>query len=325
MTEIPITVVVLAAGKGTRLGALRLAHSKAMTPILGVPVIQRVVEGFARNGIREFVVVASPEDEPLIEWAKSMNRNLSVKLAFQEERKGTAHALLQARPYVHQDFVVTSCDNLYSDQHISNLLTAHLTHQPPAVITTADFRPEDLDCAAGVRLSGSMVKEIFEKPGRGSKGWDAISKFLFTFKKDLLDTLDAVKPSKRGEHELQDAITLFMDMCDEFCRAVKAERFLHLTSQEDLINIHRHYLENHRSCIIHHQARVESGVVMVHPVMVDRDAKVKSGARLGPYVYLGEGAMVGEDAVVENSVIYAGAEIAAGEKVKDTVAPPGRH
>jgi NDP-sugar pyrophosphorylase family protein len=323
MIELPITVVVLAAGKGTRLGALRLAHSKAMTPVLGVPVLQRVLEGFATNGCHEFVVVASPDDEALIAWAERFGRNgLALKLVFQKERKGTAHALLQARPCIHQDFAVTSCDNLYPDAHLSHLLTAHLALRPPAVITTADYQPPDLDRAAGVKLTGSMVREIREKPGRDSSGWDAISKFLFTFRKGLLDCLDAVRPSARGEMELQDAITLFMEMCDEFSRAVKVENFLHLTSPEDLLHIHRHYLDSGRSLIIHPEAQVAAGVTMRHPVMIDRGARIESGAVVGPYVYVGPGAIVGGGAELENAVVYAGARVAAGRSVRGEIVLP---
>jgi glucose-1-phosphate thymidylyltransferase len=320
MIEIPITIVILAAGKGTRLGALRLKHSKAMTPILGVPVIERVTEAFARQGCREFVVVASPDDEALEAWAERFRANgVAVRLAYQKERKGTAHALLQARSLIRQDFVVTSCDNLYSDEHLSHLLTAHLAHRPPAVITIAEFEPKDLDKAAGVKLHGPMVREIKEKPGRDSAGWDAISKFLFSFRKELLDCLDTVRPSARGEFELQDAVTLFMDLCDEQCRAVKAGAFLHLTSVADLLHIHRHYLDRHRPFIIHPEAKVEPGVTMRHPVMIDRGARVARGCALGPYVYVGEGAELGPEVSVENAVIYPGMKLAAGEAVKDEI------
>ncbi len=320
MIELPITVVVLAAGKGTRLGGLTLAHSKAMTPIMGLPMIERVARGFSHNGCKDFVVVASPGDTQLKEWARTYNDNgVKVRLAFQKERKGTAHAVLQAREMVHQDFVITSCDNLYSDEHISNLLTAHKYHRPPSVITTADFEPPQLDRSAGVKLNGPMVEEIVEKPGRDSTGWHAISKFLFTFRKDLLDCLDAVELSPRGEYELQDAIRMFMDMSDEFSRAVKVDRFLDLTSPEDLIEIHRHYLKNHRSCIIHPDAKVGPGVTIIHPVMIDKGAIIKTGAKIGPSVYVGQNAEIGEGAVVENAVIYANAKVKENGKLENVV------
>ncbi len=317
MIALPLTVVILAAGKGTRLGQLRLAHSKAMTPILGVPVIQKVLESFSQNGCHDFLVVASPDDEPLISWAQEFNgSDLNVRLAFQEERKGTAHALLQARTGIHQDFVVTSCDNLFPGPHISNLLTVHLARRPPAVLTIADYEPKDLERSAGVKLSGDMVKKIKEKPGRDDSGWDAISKFLFVFRKDLLDCLDAVRPSARGELELQEAITLFMEISDEFCRAVKINDFLHLTSQEDLIHIHRYYLKNHRQFIIHPQAKVKPGVTMHHPVMIDKNALVESSCEVGPFVYVGDGAKVGEGAKLRNAVVYPLAEIPPEEEVE---------
>ena len=55
--------VVLAAGKGSRLNPITLNRSKAMLPILGKPIVERVMEKLVRNGIREFVIVISPKDE----------------------------------------------------------------------------------------------------------------------------------------------------------------------------------------------------------------------------------------------------------------------
>jgi dTDP-glucose pyrophosphorylase len=93
------------------LGSLTLAHSKAMTPVLGAPVIQRVLEPFARNGCRDFVVVASPEDEALISWAERFRADgLELRLAFQKERKGTAHAIGVASDVMTEDFVCVNGD-----------------------------------------------------------------------------------------------------------------------------------------------------------------------------------------------------------------------
>ena len=54
--------VVLAAGRGTRLGHLTAHRSKAMLPVLGRPLVGRVLEGLWAAGLRRFVVVGGPED-----------------------------------------------------------------------------------------------------------------------------------------------------------------------------------------------------------------------------------------------------------------------
>ena len=49
--------VILSAGKGSRLNPITLTRTKAMLPILGKPIIERVMETLTRNGIRQFILV----------------------------------------------------------------------------------------------------------------------------------------------------------------------------------------------------------------------------------------------------------------------------
>ena len=55
--------VILAAGKGSRLHPITLNRTKAMVPILGKPIVERVMETLVANGIRKFILVTSPEDQ----------------------------------------------------------------------------------------------------------------------------------------------------------------------------------------------------------------------------------------------------------------------
>ena len=54
--------VILAAGKGSRLHPLTLGRSKAMIPILGKPIVERVLETFVENGVHEVILVVSRLD-----------------------------------------------------------------------------------------------------------------------------------------------------------------------------------------------------------------------------------------------------------------------
>ncbi len=56
--------VILAAGKGSRLHPITTNRSKAMLPILGKPIVERVMEHLAINGIDDFILVVSPDDYP---------------------------------------------------------------------------------------------------------------------------------------------------------------------------------------------------------------------------------------------------------------------
>ncbi len=321
MTSVPLTVVVLAAGRGTRLEPVSLHHSKAMTPILGVPILARVISSFKRLGVHDFVIVKSPQDQELDRLCQSLieHQDIDIKTAIQEEQRGTAHALLNAKDIIGQDFLLCSCDNLYSDQYLAAMINEHTTHHAPAVLSLAPVTEGSLDRCAGVRLSGSEVIEIREKPGSKGKPWNAISKFLFTFDRKLLDYLDQVRPSPRGELELQDALAMFMERSDKRPRGLFVDYFLHLTSVDDLLSIHRHYLEKHKPYSIHQQAQVAAGVTLRQPVMIEQGVQVGAACSIGPHVYIGAGAIVGEGSVISNSVIYPGAKVDPASSLTDQV------
>lgn len=318
-----LTAVVLAAGQGRRLEPITLTHSKAMTPILGRPMVLRVIEGLAGAGLRDFVVVAAPQDRDLIAAVEKIRAaGLTVRFAYQAERKGTGHALLQAAPLVTNDFILASCDNLYPHDFLRQLVRTFQENSCAAILTLARLEEENLNRAAGVRLQGDRVIELREKPGENSGPWDAAAKFLFAVSRDVLPFLAQVKPSVRGEIEFQEALIQFLASEPGPALGRFVERHLHLTSVKDLLAINRHYLEHHRPFIIHQEAKVGPNVTMIHPVMIDRGARVAAGARLGPNVYVGEGAVIEEQAAVENGLVYAGARISKFEQRREEVILP---
>jgi NDP-sugar pyrophosphorylase family protein len=320
MKRRPLSAVVLAAGQGRRLAPITLTHSKAMTPILGRPIVLRVIDSLRQAGVDDFVVVAAPQDRELIAALQRIPpEHLTLRLAYQAERKGTGHALKQAADLIPGDFILASCDNLYPGDFLQNLVRTFQENSPAAVIALAPLESESLAQAAGVKLQGERVIELREKPGPGSGQWDAVAKFLFAVSRQVLNFLDAAPVSRRGEIEFQDALLQFLNTRPGPALGCMAHRHLHLTSVSDLIAIHEHYLQCHRPFIIHPEAKVDPGVTMIHPVMVDRGARIRSGARLGPVVYVGEGAMIEPNAELEQCVVYAGARVAEGSRHQQSV------
>lgn len=315
-----LTAVVLAAGQGRRLAPITLTHSKAMTPILGRPIALRVIERLAQAGISDFVVVAAPEDRDLLRALEKMPaRHLTLRLASQAEPKGTGHALMQAAGLIPNDFLLASCDNLYPEDYLWNFIRTFQEKSPAAVIALAPLESESLDRAAGVKLQGDRVIALREKPGENSGPWDAVAKFLFAVSRRMLDFLDQAPVSTRGEIEFQEALVRFLADGQGPALGCLVSRHLHLTSVADLLAIHEHYLVHHRPFIIHPEAEVEPGITMVHPVMVDRAAHIAAGAKLGPMVYVGEGAVVGRNSELEGCVVYAGAKVAEGSRHRGEV------
>ena len=84
-----LAVVILAAGKGTRLEPITFRHSKAMTPILGTPILARIIESFRKAGMNDFIVVKGPGDPELDKLcAKLREEGVAIKTAVQKKRLG---------------------------------------------------------------------------------------------------------------------------------------------------------------------------------------------------------------------------------------------
>jgi CTP:molybdopterin cytidylyltransferase MocA len=81
LEQLPMQAVILAAGKGSRLNPITLNRTKAMVPILGKPIVERVMEGLAQNGIQDFILVVSREDSEVTRYFQEQS-TLKVKLQF---------------------------------------------------------------------------------------------------------------------------------------------------------------------------------------------------------------------------------------------------
>jgi len=308
-----LETVILAAGRGRRLEPVTLTHSKAMTPILGVPIIERLIKSFSLTGIKRFIVVRAPHDTQMESALAGLNGydNMEIVSCIQHEPKGTADALGCAKKLIEKNFVLTSCDNLYPEIHFQRLVHDWTELNPSAILTLGNIRPGDLDKAAGVKLKGKEVVEIKEKPGEGTGPWDAISKFLFVLDRSVLDQLDQVRESRRGEKEMQTAIEQMVEKLKPHKKplGIFVQRYLHLTSAEDLLKIHEHYLHEHKPFSVHPEARLERDVQILEPVMIEKGVMIGEAASIGPDVYIGHDSRVGRKARLERCVIYPGIHI----------------
>ncbi len=107
------SVALLAGGLGTRLGALAAGLPKPMIAIGGRPYLERVIESFARCGLREFVLLTGYRSET-IERHFGDGARFGVRIAYSRESEpiGTAGAVRQARALLGERFVLTYGDVL---------------------------------------------------------------------------------------------------------------------------------------------------------------------------------------------------------------------
>ena len=304
--------VVLGAGKGSRLGPVTRERSKAMLPVTGAPIIERVMADMASCGISEFVVVAGDGDDELV---RHFGGRSDVRIVTQPTPAGMADALSCAAPFLTGDFVLSACDNLVSRTDMGRLIgTWDSGQEVDAVLALATVPTEHTGRSGIVKMAGDRVLRIVEKPARGEAPSNIASLPLYCFGKAFLDYLPGVAVSRRGERELQDAIQAQIDD-GGFARGVQFEGRLTLTKPADLLRINLEYLS--RGWVAAGISPATGlGSQLVPPVAIGAKTSIGAHCRIGPNVYIEGDTQIGDGAVVTNSVVLRGSRVAADDVIE---------
>lgn len=193
--------VVLAAGRGTRLGGVRKDTPKPLVPVAGVPVIDRILDALEADRFADVVVVTGDRAD---EVEQHLATRSGVRFARQDEPRGTADAVLAAHDAVGDaPFLVTWVDVLVEPGTYRRVAAA-ATDADAAVAVN---RLDDLSAGGAVAIDDGMVTGVTEKPGPVA-GWNLTG--ISALDAPIWPHLESVGPSVRGEYELPDAINAWI-------------------------------------------------------------------------------------------------------------------
>lgn len=309
--------VILAAGKGKRLQPVTPARTKAMAPVAGKPIVARVLDLLVTNGVQDLILLVSPDDGDIVPYFEQYTPpGVTITFVVQRERLGMAHALGLVAPHLRGDFIMSACDNLVPPEHLVAMVTTHRQMQANATLSLMEIDIADSASTGIVEWqdnTNTLIRRIVEKPQPAEAPSNVSSLPLYVFSPKILDLLPQVKPSKRGEYELQDAIQLLIDRCGGVTGVLTPVRW-QLTNVADLLELNRHYLT-----VESVQQDDKPGVQIIPPVRIEADCLLEAGCTIGPYVYLETGCRVRANAVVTNAILLRNAVVDAGQAVVEQV------
>ena len=201
------TAVVLAAGRGTRMGALTATTPKPLLAVGGRPLIAHVLSGLAAAGVRRAILVTGYRGEQ-IEAALGDGGSLGLALEYcrQEQPDGTARALLLAAPRLDgAPFILSWADVLVPAPFYREFVEAYAAR--PCDVQLAVNPVDDPWRGGAVYVEpDGRVSRLEEKPPRGtsSTGWNNAGIMFFT--PLVLDYARRLTASPRGEYELPQAV-----------------------------------------------------------------------------------------------------------------------
>lgn len=213
--------VILAAGKGTRMGELTNELPKPMLKVQGKPILLHILEGLIAAGIRDFFIVTGYRAEVIESYfADGAKWNCHITYGRQLVIDGTGKAPELAKNFVGQDsFILTYGDILVKPETYRHILERFAKNSQFSGVLTCTGS-EDVT-KGGILLFDNefCLEHLVEKPSQaqladlraqgylkpGEMAW--YNAGIYAFKPVLFDYTAKLEKSPRGEYELTDAIT----------------------------------------------------------------------------------------------------------------------
>ncbi|MCS6836878.1 MAG: glucose-1-phosphate thymidylyltransferase [Anaerolineae bacterium] len=285
--------LILSGGKGTRLYPLTYTRAKQLIPVANKPVLVRVIEAIRSAGVEEIGIVVG-ETAPEIKEALGNGQAWDVKLTYihQVSPDGLAHAVKISRDFLQDEpFVMFLGDNVIQGG-IGELIRSFAASDWNSQIVLKEVDNPSAYGVAKLRPDGS-IEQLIEKPKDPPSNLALVG--IYMFDHHVFEAVEAIKPSKRGELEITDAIQWLVERGYRVYPHIHQGWWIDTGKPTDMLEANAHVLEE----VV---PSLDPSAQIDEQSQVDKRVTVQAGARIVRSVVRGP-AIIGMNAVIEDAYI----------------------
>jgi len=206
--------IILAGGSGSRLSPITKGVSKQLLPVYDKPMIYYPLSVLMLAGIREILVISTPEDLPIFKRVLQDGTQLGLTLSYMEQPRpeGLAQAFIIGEKFIGRDTVcLVLGDNIFYGTNLSQILARAVQLDKGGLILGYMVKDPERYGVVDFDASGKVVG-LEEKPQKPKSNYAVPG--LYFYDNTVIKIAKRLKPSPRGELEITDVNMTYLRQGD---------------------------------------------------------------------------------------------------------------
>lgn len=318
--------VVMAGGEGSRLRPLTSGRPKPLVPVVNRPIMEHIVRHLVRHGVDEIVATLYYLGEEIVEYFGT-GEDFGVRMRYSTETVplGTAGSVKKAEAFLREGtFVIVSGDAL-TDLDVGKALAFHREKGGVATLVLARV-PNPLEFGVVVTDEDGRIQRFLEKPTWSEVFSDTVNTGMYILEPEILDLMDPEQnydwSSDIFPRLLEEGRPMYGYVMDDYWADV-GSLSQYREAQEDLlsgrVDLPVPGQSRSEGVFMGANTSIDPSVVLVPPVCLGRNVRIKANARVGPYTVIGDNTTIEEGSNVDRSVVWEGAYIGYHTRVHSAI------